>query len=1422
MIVEILSRMKTLVSALIVLFVVSSLLFILFSISQISVSMADSTVVTDTFTRTESSGWGTSETGGDYTLTGTSSDFAVDGSAGTITAPTASTTRWAVLSTPDYQDVDITFKLKTDKVAAGISQEYFVIGRYQDSSNMYRSKIRLTPSNAVTLQGGKVVSGTETLLGTQQTVSGLSYSANSYINIRMKLTGTNPTTIELKAWADGDAEPGSYAFTSTDSEAALQTTGGVGLRLNMPSSTSNAPIVATFDDFIVTTSDVISSPTPTPTAAPQSGLTLLTDTFTRSTSSSWGTADSGGEYLINSGSADNFNTTGSVGTINSATASVTRSLIMNNSLQQDVDIMFKVKLDKVPVGTSAEIFWQARRVDPSNLYRGKIRLTPSNSVTVQATKVVSGSETLLGTQASTGISYNADEYIYIRSQITGTNPTTINMKAWHQSETEPIDWDYTTTDSESALQSDGSIGFRTNFPSGITNVPILASFDDISVTTADAQINNPTAEAQDGTVIANDTFTRTTSNGFGTADTGGDYTINSGSSSSFSTDGSEGQFTNSTSSTSRAVSLDDVKQQDVDALVKMKVNKIPTGSAAEGFIIGRRLNIANQYRAKVRFTTSNSITLQASNVVDGVETLLGTQTSAGISYVADTFIWVRTKFIGTNPTTIYMKAWAVGDTEPVSWQYIVDDYSQSSLQGPGAIGLRSNLPSSVSNAPIVFSFDDLNVTTTDIDIYDPSTAPTPSPTPTPPSSIDVTVNLNQPPTVSKLEVGVTHTQESSNSGADSTAITAAKQLLEAGVAYQNQHIIGFGASNLWDDPSKAVEDWNWSALDRRVQLMRDTNSIPIITLCCGPTWMVDPDWSPGKYNGSNTDWGQLEEAPLDIYESDFAYMVQQIVERYDGVNTDENGVAFPEIKYFQVWNEMKGLWDRDANTWNITKYNRMYGLIYDTIKAVRSDAQIGGPYIRFSKYLYPTGVKISTVKDSDAYGTVDNRDLTTISDWLTWLNDNRDGEGNLKAQFVTVDGSITTKDITDGSFPTDIWNATKFYSDINSWLNDEMTSIIGTQIPIWWAEDYVGKVNGDSTLITSTTYQPSALATMLRRHALNGTSVSLRWGPEEQVSSVGVAQGNRQNLYSSTEFAGGGQAYENYNVYKYFNDYFSNGTNLYPTTISPSTDAISALSSSSKTLLINKTSSSITVNLTANSITLSSTIPAYGVSLMDTPSNSQNGSSSGSSSSNGTIDCPFGFIYCPNLSSLKGGVISSRGIDMYSAKLLYYPPAHSIDLVASIKSIDPYVLAFSKKVPLPWSQGFNIVSDIFDFSAFAAFNGYPVNELPYPGTAIIHYRKENLYNNSPKIIQIAYFNPKINRWELLKSSTILDISNNLVATIIRNLGYYVAVVPREPIIEKPVDRSNRVTNLEPTVSPTFKPVAQPASTKKFCFFGICF
>ena len=205
----------------------------------------------DNFGRTVSSGWGTADVGGNYTLAGNASNFSVGNGVGSIVLPAAGANRAGLLNSVAQANVEILFRVRFDKVATGGNYFAYAICR-ANGTNEYRARLVLNSNGTVTVNASKLVSGSESPLGAPVVVSGLSQSANSWIWVRARVTGANPTTVSVRAWADGQSEPATWQFTATDSAATLQSAGGVGLRAYLATGATNAPVTVSFDDYAVT------------------------------------------------------------------------------------------------------------------------------------------------------------------------------------------------------------------------------------------------------------------------------------------------------------------------------------------------------------------------------------------------------------------------------------------------------------------------------------------------------------------------------------------------------------------------------------------------------------------------------------------------------------------------------------------------------------------------------------------------------------------------------------------------------------------------------------------------------------------------------------------------------------------------------------------------------------------------------------------------------------------------------------------------------------------------------------------------------------------------------------------------------------------------------------------------------------------
>lgn len=329
------------------------------------------------------------------------------------------------------------------------------------------------------------------------------------------------------------------------------------------------------------------------------------------------------------------------------------------------------------------------------------------------------------------------------------------------------------------------------------------------------------------------------------------------------------------------------------------------------------------------------------------------------------------------------------------------------------------------------------------------------------------------PNPKSLAVGVTHTQYSIDDWGDDEARASATSVLRATATYQNQHIFGWGALN----PEPRPGQFDWASLDRRMQLIRTTGGIPVITLCCAPDWMKGG--KPGE-----TDWTRLHVAPRPEHYRDFAQLAVAVARRY------------PQVRHFLVWNEMKGFWDNNLNRWDYEAYTNLYNTVYDALKKAVPGVAVGGPYVVVDVWAdRAAGGRPSTLTGD--CGTVDRRSLDVLDYWLR----NKHG-----ADFVAIDGGAVTR---DGGQISSTTVSTAVFGAITRWLRQH------TKLPVWWSEFHVGQAEnlGQRPLVAS------SVAALLHM-ADEGASVALVWQPERLPE-----EGDRRApaLWTSPQSAGGGR-----------------------------------------------------------------------------------------------------------------------------------------------------------------------------------------------------------------------------------------------------------------------------------------------------------
>ncbi len=428
------------------------------------------------------------------------------------------------------------------------------------------------------------------------------------------------------------------------------------------------------------------------------------------------------------------------------------------------------------------------------------------------------------------------------------------------------------------------------------------------------------------------------------------------------------------------------------------------------------------------------------------------------------------------------------------------------------------------------------------------------------STLFLSVNIHAQST-SNFSTGTTFTQYSLDPWGNTAAIERGENLLLNSTKIINQHLMGFGALN----PEPYPNNYDFSTIERRIGNdtgLGDEAETIVLTACCAPDWMKGG--TPGT-----TDWSRIEIAPFPQHFDDYADLVAEVVRRPE----------FSNIKYVQVWNEMKGFWDVSRNRWNHEAYTDLYNKVWTAVKTVRPDIKIGGPYVVLGSWgSNTTGSGQWFSSDvGGAWGKFDSRDIAVVEYWL---------QNKIGADFITLDASITNR---DNIYPVNQFERTKKFADFMTWLRSLDNSAYpgATSLPVWWAEWYSIPENSNASQAEKNALMTTTLVQMIK----SGASTALVWGPQ------GDTNGNMfpLALFTDTRISSGGQATIFHSTQKYLYDHFSAGTTLL--NASTNNTNIKVLASNNKTLLVNTTNSYQT--LTFRGLTLA--LQAYEVKLIDTP-----------------------------------------------------------------------------------------------------------------------------------------------------------------------------------------------------------------------------
>lgn len=209
-----------------------------------------------------------------------------------------------------------------------------------------------------------------------------------------------------------------------------------------------------------------------------STTTYALDSFSRSVTGGWGSAETGGQYFLG-GPSSAFSVSSGAGRVN-LPQGATRSAILESAVQRDVDIHLRFSIGKLPTTSSIWIYGVGRKTAAGDEYRAKLRIWPDGAVDVIATKVVGGTERPIGSAVRLANRLSAGSNWILEARLTGSAPTALSVRAWPASGSQPA-WQYSATDSATNLQLAGAVGIRAYASSTAAGGPFPLAFDQYSV-----------------------------------------------------------------------------------------------------------------------------------------------------------------------------------------------------------------------------------------------------------------------------------------------------------------------------------------------------------------------------------------------------------------------------------------------------------------------------------------------------------------------------------------------------------------------------------------------------------------------------------------------------------------------------------------------------------------------------------------------------------------------------------------------------------------------------------------------------------------------------------------------------------------------------------------------------------------------------
>jgi hypothetical protein len=212
------------------------------------------TLAQDSFARRVVSGWGAADFGGAYAVTGPPDRLVVEAGVGLLSVTPAGGVE-VVLPGAVGRDVELSFSFASAMLPAQAELAVHALLRDAEGGNLYRPTVHLFATGPATVTIELVTDGVMQPLGGPIVVPDVVAMAGTPVRVRAKVSGSDPTTIRVRAWPATGSEPRYWDLTVADWTSSLQAAGAPGLGWQLAGVPVDSSVVVQVDDLLITTTD---------------------------------------------------------------------------------------------------------------------------------------------------------------------------------------------------------------------------------------------------------------------------------------------------------------------------------------------------------------------------------------------------------------------------------------------------------------------------------------------------------------------------------------------------------------------------------------------------------------------------------------------------------------------------------------------------------------------------------------------------------------------------------------------------------------------------------------------------------------------------------------------------------------------------------------------------------------------------------------------------------------------------------------------------------------------------------------------------------------------------------------------------------------------------------------------------------------